>query len=97
MLTNDQHYKFIGGGPRPQPSGLLARIFTTVASIAALVLVFMFSVVIFVSVAVIALAAGAYLWWKTRALRRQMRERPRAGHIIEGEVIRDVEQDPPRR
>ena len=97
MITNHQHYKFIGGGPRPQRSGLLARIFTTVASIAALVLAFMFSIVIFISVAAIALAAGAYLWWKTRALRRQMRERPRGGHIIEGEVIRDVEQDVAKR
>ncbi len=56
-----------------------------------LVLAFMFSLVIFAALAVIALLAGSYLWWKTRALRRQMRERPRGGRIIEGEVIRDSE------
>lgn len=80
-----------------QAPGFLARILTVVASVAALALAFVFSIVIFVSAAAVALLAGGYIWWKTRALRRQMRERPRGGHIIEGEVIRDVEQDTTRR
>ena len=38
------------------------------------------------------LAFGGYLWWQTRELRRQMRERMQeqpefAGDVIEGEVI----------
>ena len=91
MLTNEQHIKFNSNGPRlraPAP-GLLARVLATVASVAALVVAFMFSLLIFATVAAIALVAGAYLWWKTRALRRQMREQPRGGRIIEGEAIRE--------
>jgi hypothetical protein len=42
-----------------------------------------------VLVAVGLLGVG-YLWWKTRDLRRQMRERPPGGRVIEGEVIRDT-------
>ena len=94
MLTNEQNIKFSNSGPRlraPAP-GLLARILATVAGVAALVVAFMFSLLIFATVAAITLVAGAYLWWKTRALRRQMRERQQDGRIIEGEVIR--ESDP---
>ena len=44
-----------------------------------------------IGVAVV-LAFGGYLWWQTRELRRQMRERMQeqpefAGEVIEGEVI----------
>ena len=59
------------------------------ASAVVLVVAFMFSLVILAAVAAVALVAGTYLWWKTRALRRQMRERPPGGHVIDGEVIRD--------
>ncbi|HKB82671.1 MAG TPA: hypothetical protein VKD04_05630 [Burkholderiales bacterium] len=92
MLTNDQQFRMIGSNPRyraPMP-GLLGRILTTVATAVLLVVGFMFSLVIFATVAAIALVAGSYLWWKTRALRRQIRERPRGGRIIDGEVIRDA-------
>ena len=50
--------------------------------------------------------AWGYLWWKTRALRKQMREQASMGQgqrqgegrsgqglIIEGEVIREVDID----
>jgi hypothetical protein len=39
--------------------------------------------------ALAAVVAGSYLWWKTRELRRRIREQPRGGRIIEGEAIRD--------
>ena len=32
-----------------------------------------------------------HLWWKTRALRRQMREHPPGGRVMDGEVISDAE------
>lgn len=100
MLTNDEQFRPGGNGARlraPTP-GLLGRILTTVTSIAALVVVLMFSLAIFATMAAIALLLGGYLWWKTRALRRQMRERPRDGRIIEGEVVREAgPQDTIRR
>ncbi len=52
----------------------------------------LFSVVVFAVLAVGGLLVLGYLWWKTRDLRRQMRqqmrEQPPDGSIIEGEVIR---------
>jgi len=93
MLTNNQPFRLGGNGPRlraPAP-GLLGRILTTLVSAAVLVVAFMFSLLIFAVVAAIALLAGGYLWWKTRALRRQIREQPSGGRVIEGEVIRDPE------
>ena len=68
------------------------------ASAAVLVVAFMFSILVFAAVATVALVAAGYLWWKTRALRRQLRERPPGGRIIDGEVIREADpQDTVRR
>lgn len=59
---------------------------------------FTFSLVLFVVLVAGGLLVWAYLWWKTRELRRQMRQRqetngmrdqPAGGRVIEGEVIRD--------
>ena len=91
MLTHEHPLRFGGNGPRPRApsSGLLGRILAGIVSAIALMVVFMLSIVVFAAVASVAMVAGTYLWWKTRALRRQLRERPPGGHIIEGEVIRD--------
>jgi len=100
MLTNDEHFRLGGNGPRlraPAP-GLLGRILATVVSAALLVVAFMFSILVFAAVTAVALVAGGYLWWKTRALRQQLRERPPGGRIIDGEVIRETDpQDTTRR
>ena len=91
MVTKDEQFRLIGNAPRfhAPASGLLGKILTTVASAAVLVAAFMLSLLIFAAVAAIALLGGGYLWWKTRALRRHMRERPAGGRIIDGEVVRD--------
>ena len=93
MLTNDEQFRLSGKGPpfRAHASGLLGRFLATVASAAVLVVVFMLSFLIFAAVAAIVLLVGGYLWWKTRTLRRQVRERPLGGQVIDGGVIRDVE------
>lgn len=77
------------------PLRKLAALITTVALVG---LVLMFSAVLLVIIAVVGTMAGAYLWWKTRKLRRQMRdlapreamreEKAREDDVIEGEVIR---------
>jgi hypothetical protein len=93
MLTNDEQFRLSGNGPRfrAPATGLLGKILTAVASAAVLVVAFMLSLLIFATVAAIALLIGGYLWWKTRALRRQMHERSPGGRVIDGEVLRDVE------
>lgn len=89
-----------------KPPGILTRAFAIVAAVAITIVGLMFSVVVFA----IALGVGAvvaiWLWWKMRALRKQMEQDPRfqemrrqhqAGssrgepsEVIEGVVIREV-------
>ena len=87
----------------------LVTVLTVVASVALLAAGFVFSLLIVAIIAVIGLAASAYLWWKTRSLRRHLSEQMQReqqhslaqdeplteGVIIEGEVIRDT--TPPRQ
>ena len=91
MPTNDDRFRLSGNDPRFRAprSGFLGKILTTVASAVVLVVAFMLSLFIFAVLAAIGLAFGGYLWWKTRKLRRQMRERPPGGRVIDGEVVRD--------
>ena len=64
----------------------------TFASAAVLLVVaFMFSLLVFAILAAVAVLVWGYLWWKTRELRKQMREHPPGGRVIEGEAIRDDE------
>jgi len=83
------------------PSGPLAKVAAFVLSAVFLVLAFMFSLVALAVVAVVGVLLGGWLWWKTRALRKQMKEmreaqqmaqdRPiRSDQVIEGEFIREV-------
>lgn len=69
-----------------EPS-LLTKIIAALAGMVLLVLGFMFSVVILVLVVVVGLAAWAWFWWKTRELRKAMRQRPADGHVIDGEAV----------
>jgi uncharacterized protein HemX len=84
------------------PQSLAGKLLAFVLSAALLVLGFMFSLVALAVIAVAGVALGGWLWWKTRALRRHLREQAtarqgqsgRAGQpsdsdIIEGEVIRE--------
>lgn len=71
-------------------SGLLRKAVALVATLALAVLVLMFSAVLLVVVLVIGVVAGAYLWWKTRAIRkqmRQMRDFPPRGANPQGEAF----------
>jgi O-antigen/teichoic acid export membrane protein len=48
------------------------------------------SLVVFVIALTVVLGFGAYFWWKTREMRRQMREASAGSSIIEGVVVREV-------
>lgn len=83
-----------------QPPGLLGKALTALITIALLVLGFMFSLLLVAFAAGVALLAWGYLWWKTRALRRHLREQaqatgsmerqeaPAGGSVFEGEAVR---------
>jgi ABC-type bacteriocin/lantibiotic exporter with double-glycine peptidase domain len=84
-----------GTRPRAPATGLLGRVVALILGAAFLTLAFMFSLVLLAVAAVAGLLIGGYLWWKSRALRKQMREQEReqpssGARIIEGEVIRDT-------
>lgn len=79
------------GAPSYRQAGPVQKLFAFVVGAILLVLGLMFSVVVLVALVAVGLAVWAYLWWKTRELRRAMREAPvgrrPGGDIIEGEAI----------
>ena len=85
------------------PPTVLQKVLTTLVTIALFGVALMFSVVFFAVIVTVGAVAWGYLWWKTRALRKQMREQASTGQgqgrsaaqglIIEGEVIREVDID----
>ncbi len=94
------------GGRDGTPPSLLQKVATTFVTLGVFGVALMFSVVFFAVIVTVGAAAWGYLWWKTRAVRKQMREHPPTGRgqgqgmIIEGEVIREVDveiEDPPSR
>lgn len=77
------------------PQSLLGKVLTFIVGIAFLILAFMFSIVALAVVAVGGTLFGGWLWWKTRALRKAMREATAAAArrdepVIEGEFVREV-------
>lgn len=92
-------------GRRPGFSpGLLTRILSVAAGAVVLIGAVAISFVVFVVVLTALLVIGLYVWWKTRHLRRQLKEQfdaqraevPR-GETIEGEVISKRESAPRER
>jgi Flp pilus assembly protein TadB len=81
------------------PASLAGRLLGFAGAVIAAILAFMFSLAALAVVALGGALLGGWLWWKTRAVRRQMQEamqaqaqqRPSGGYIIEGEVVREPE------
>jgi O-antigen/teichoic acid export membrane protein len=71
--------------------GVLGKVLAIAAGIVVMAAAFVFSILVFAVIAVAGLLLWAYLWWKTRELRKHLRERPPGGHTIEGVVIREVD------
>ena len=84
-----------------KPAGLLRKLVALIVTGALFALVLMFSAVLFVIILVAGTIAGAYLWWKTRKLRKMMRDLSSRevrremmasnDEVLEGEVIRVVD------
>jgi Flp pilus assembly protein TadB len=72
--------------------GFLGKVLAVTAGIIVLVAALVFSLLLVAVVASVGVIAWAYLWWRTRDLRKQMRqrtgERPKDVTIIEGEFSR---------
>lgn len=75
------------------PTGPLGQIFALVAGVILLVLGFMFSLVLLAVFVAVGLTLGIWFFWKTRHLRKAMREAgpmrnpPADGDVIEGEAV----------
>ena len=96
-MNSDQQSSPFDQAARPsQPPGLIAKLFAFVLGAIFLVLAFMFSLVALAVVAVGGLMLWGWLWWKTRALRRQMQSAAMSEpQVIEGEFVRH-QDEPPR-
>jgi hypothetical protein len=70
----------------PSPLRKMAAFVVTVALIG---LVLMFSIVVLAVALVVGAIAWAYLWWKIRELRKQIRNFPPRGVVTEGELVAD--------
>jgi F0F1-type ATP synthase membrane subunit b/b' len=75
----------------------LQRLLAIVLGIALFVAAFIFASILLAVAAAFAIVLGIWLWWKTRKLRKAMRERD--GRIIEGEYRvererRRIEREP---
>lgn len=71
-MQHDPRFQRIGFDARPP--GLIARSLAVIAATGLAVLTFMFSLVVFSVVLVVGLGVAAWFWWRTRELRRRMRE-----------------------
>ena len=72
---------------RSTESGLLEKIVALMVGTVLLIVGLMFSLVLFAIIVAVGLAAWGYFWWKTRKLRKVMREQQTVGHVIDGEAI----------
>jgi hypothetical protein len=88
--------------PSSQQPNLLRKIVTIIMTLALAVVEVMFSAILLSIILVVVVLAGSYLWWKTRAIRKQMKTFAQQaasmhgdagakptykGEVIEGEVI----------
>ncbi len=84
----------------PGSTSPLRKLLTLIMTAALIGLVLMFSAVLLVIIMFVGAIAWAYLWWKTRELRKRMRdysprdavreEKVREDEVFEGEVVRVV-------
>ncbi|WP_109476921.1 hypothetical protein [Paraburkholderia sp. C35] len=76
-----------GATVRPGPPSLMAKVLTVVIGVALLVVGFAVSLVMLAVVLGAGIAIGGFIWWKTRNLRKQLREQAmRAQQMHEQEV-----------
>jgi membrane protein implicated in regulation of membrane protease activity len=75
--------------------GPLGKILLLALAAALVVFGFIFSVALLFVAAFLAAALWVYFWWKTRSLRRAMRNRAKGGQVVERDAV--VVDQPPDR
>lgn len=70
-------------------SNPLRNLVAVVATAAVIGLALMFSVAVMAVILVAGSIAWGYLWWKTRELRKQMRNYPLRGVVMEAESVEE--------
>lgn len=90
MQDNDEMVRLDGNSARSRvsASGLLGKALIFATGAVLLVVGLIFLLMLFALAATAAILIVGYLWWTTRGQRRQMREAPPGGRVIDGEVIR---------
>jgi hypothetical protein len=94
--------KYVLNSPA-RSTGLLRKLAALIVTVAMVGIVLMFSAALFAIIIVAGAIAWAYLWWKTRELRKQMRDLPprevvreekmSEGNVFEGVAIRVVDSE----
>jgi hypothetical protein len=99
MRVEDERLRLPGNSARlgDRLTSALGKTLAIAVSATLLVVAFMFSLIVFALLAAAGLLVLGYLWWKTRDLRRHLRERPPGGHVIEGETVREAAGSDVRR
>jgi len=77
-------------GATTGPAGPLRKILTFIMTLALVGLALMFSALLFTVILAVGAIAACILWWKTRSLRKQMREHPPGDMTMGGIVIDDA-------
>lgn len=78
MFRDRSSFRVRGAHMNVQPPGFFGRVFAVIAGLVLFVLGLMFSVVIIAVAVAAGLIIWGWIWWKTRALRQQMREQMEA-------------------
>jgi hypothetical protein len=65
------------------PPGLLQKIVVLVATVAMAGVALMFSAVLLAGIVIVGMIGGAWLWWRTREVRKQMRQMQEAMQNIQ--------------
>jgi hypothetical protein len=82
-------------------SGLVAQVLAFAAGAVLLIGAFVFSLLLVAVLVSLGLLAWGYVWWRTRALRKLVREHlrsadatrpPDGGSVIEGDFVREAER-----
>ena len=95
MNMDEERLRLTGSGVRPGSgfTGFITKLVTFTIGALLLAGALMISLFVFAVAAMVALLVGGYIFWKTRALRKQMRERSWGGRVIEGEVVEGESTD----
>lgn len=92
MQDKDEMVRLEGNsaGARVNASGLPGKVLAFATGAVLLVVGLIFSLLVLALAATAAVLVLGFLWWKTREQRRQIRQRPPGGRVIDGEAIRET-------